>query len=87
MCLDIIEGSWEENQYTKYILEIKSDIYNQVKSLVNNDKIAVTFVILFYILNDRKEKIPEYSNIIIKAKIFLANNNYSYELIRSKIII
>ena len=87
MCLDIIEGSWEENQHTKYILEMKSDIYNQVKSLVNNDKIAVTFVILFYILNDRKEKIPEYSNIINKAKIFLANNNYSYELILSKIII
>ena len=85
MSLDIIEGYWEEDQYTKKILDIKSDIYNKVKNLIGNNRISVTFVILFYILNDKKEKIPELSNIINKAKTFLVNNNCSYEFIKSQI--
>jgi len=85
MSLDIIEGSWEENQVTNTIINMKENIYSQVKNIVSNNKIAVTFVVLFYILNDKKEKIREYTNIINKAKTFLANNNYSYEYIISKI--
>ena len=85
MDLDIIEGSWDENQNTKYIIDLKKNIYDKVKNLVNNNKIAVTFVILYYILNDKKEKIAEYSNIINKAKTFLFTNNCSYEFILSKI--
>ena len=85
MSLDIIEGCWEENEFTNSILNMKSNIYNQVKNIVGNNKIAVTFVILFYILNDKKEKIFEYSNIIAKAKAFLSNNSYSYEFIISKL--
>ena len=85
LSLDIIEGYWEEDQYTKKILDIKSDIYNKVKNLIGNNRISVTFVILFYILNDKKEKIPELSNIINKAKTFLVNNNCSYEFIKSQI--
>ena len=85
MSLDIIEGSWEENQITSTILNMKENIYSQVKNLVSINKISVTFIILFYILNDKKEKISEYTNIINKAKTFLAKNNYSYEYILSKI--
>ena len=85
MSLDICEGCWEENQYTKEILDMKSNIYSQVKKLTGNNKIAVTFTILFYILNDRKESIPIYSNIINKAKTFLVQNNLSYEYIKSNI--
>jgi hypothetical protein len=85
MSLDIYEGCWEENQYTKEILDMKSNIYSQVKNLVGNNKIAVTFTILFYILNERKESIPIYSNIINKAKTFLVHNNFSYEYIKSNI--
>ena len=85
MSLDIIEGSWEENEITSTILNMKENIYTQVKNLVSINKIAVTFVVLFYILNDKKEKISEYSNIINKAKTFLVNNNFSYENIISKI--
>ena len=83
MSLDIIEGFWEENQYTKHILDMKVEIYNKVKSLVNDNKIAVTFIILYYILNDRKDKVNEYSNIINKAKNFLINCGSSYEKIFS----
>ena len=85
MSLDIIEGSWEENQVTSTIINMKENIYSQVKNLVSNKKIAVTFVVLFYILNDKKEKIAEYNNIINKSKTFLDNNNYSYEYIISNI--
>ena len=87
MSLDIFEGCWEENQFTKYILDMKSNIYDQVIKIVGNNKVAVTFMVLFYILNDKKEKIPEYSNIINKAKTYLVNNNFTYEFIISKISI
>ena len=82
---DIVEESWEENQITKYVLDLKKSIYEQVKNLVGNNNIAVTFMILFYILNDRKERANEYLNIINKAKRFLFCRGFSYELIFSKI--
>ena len=85
LSLDIIEGYWEENQFTNIIIDIKKNIYNQVLNIVQNNRIAVTFIILFYIINDKKEKILEYSNIINKAKMFLANSGYTYEFILSKI--
>ena len=85
MSLDIIDGYWEENQYTKYIIDMKLDIFNKVQKLVNNDKIAVTFIILYYIINDRKDKIAEYSNIINKAKNYLINCGWSYDNLVSRI--
>jgi len=85
MSLDIIDGFWEENAYTKCIIEMKRDIYNKVISLVNDNKVAITFIILYYIMNDRKDKIDEYLNIINKAKTFLVNSGYSYENILSQI--
>ena len=86
MSLDIIDGFWDENEYTKSIIEMKRDIYNKVKSLINDNKIAITFIILYYILNDRKDKIAEYLNIINKAKTFLVNSGHSYENIISSIV-
>ena len=86
MSLDIIDGFWDENEYTKSIIEMKRDIYNKVKSLINDNKIAITFIILYYILNDRKDKIAEYLNIINKAKTFLVNSGHSYENIFSSIV-
>ena len=85
MSLDIIDGFWEENTYTKCIIEMKRDIYNKVINLVNDIKVAITFIILYYIINDRKDKIDEYLNIINKAKTFLVNSGYSYENILSQI--
>ncbi len=82
---DIVEESWEENQITKYVLDLKKSIYENVKNIVGNNNIATTFVILFYILNDRKERANEYLNIISKAKRFLFSKGFSYELILSKI--
>ena len=86
MSLDIIDGFWDENAYTKSIIEMKRDIYNKVKSFINDNKIAITFIILYYIINDRKDKVAEYSNIINKAKIFLVNSGHSYENIISSIV-
>ena len=85
MSLDIIDGFWDENAYTKSIIEMKRDIYNKVKSFINDNKIAITFIILYYIINDRKDKIAEYSNIINKAKTFLVNSGHSYENIISSL--
>ena len=65
---------------------MKETIYEQVKKLVNNDKIAITFIILYYILNDVKEGSTEYADIIKKAKQYLTNNNNSYEEIKSKLV-
>ena len=86
MSLDIIDGFWDENAYTKSIIEMKRDIYNKVKSFINDNKIAITFIILYYIINDRKDKVAEYSNIINKAKTFLVNSGHSYENIISSIV-
>ena len=85
MSLDIIDGFWDENTYTKSIIEMKRDIYNKVKSLINDNKIVITFIILYYIINDRKDKIAEYSNIINKAKTYLVNSGHSYENIISSL--
>ena len=85
MTIDIFDGYWDENEYTKIVLENKKNIYEKLKKSIGDNKVVITFIILYYILNDRKEKISEYSNIINKAKTFLVNNNCPYELILSNI--
>ena len=78
------EGYWNENEYTKKILKMEETIYEKVKKLVNNDKISITFIILYYILNEVKEG-TEYFDIINKAKQYLTKNNNTYEEIKSKL--
>ena len=79
------EGYWNENEYTRKILKMKATIYEKIKKLVNNDKIAITFIILYYILNEVKEEITKFSDYINKAKLYLTKNNNSYEEIKSKL--
>ena len=79
------EGYWNENEYTTKILKMEETIYEKVKKLVNNDKIAITFIILYYILNEVKDETTEYSDIINKAKQYLTRNDNTYEEIKSKL--
>ena len=82
---DIIEGSWNENDYTKKIMTMSDmkGIYEKIKANVsdgsNKVKICITVLILYYIFDKRKEKINEVKLIINKAKKFLMNNKVEYD--------
>jgi len=83
---DIIEGFWDENEYTNEVKEKVQEEFNKIQNFVNsqNDilqkkKVIYTFIVLYYILNHMKEKIDELKLIINKAKKFLNSVKYSYD--------
>lgn len=82
---DIIEGSWNENEQTKKIINMDDmkGIYEKIKERIangdNKTKICITILILYYILEKKKESINEVKLIIHKAKKFLKRNNVEYD--------
>jgi hypothetical protein len=92
MSQDIIEGYWEENEDTKNIENKFEEIFNKISNFVdsnekikNKSKVKYTFIILYYLINDEKEKLNENKLIINKGKKYLISNNTSYDEIFSKI--
>ena len=78
------KGSWNENEYTKKIIEIKKDVYNKVNECYKNQKVAITFTILNYIKDD-VDKIYPYSEEIEKAESYLVKKNASYDIIQQNL--
>ena len=80
---DFIEGSWEENEYTKKIIEKYKKEYELLKGLKNknmNDKIALTILIIYYINKDHSHLLNDLTMIMKKAKLFIhKNTNDNYE--------
>jgi len=89
---DIIEGFWDENENSLLIKNKINDIFCKIENFVNADngikdkkKVIFTILVLYYLLNDMKEKIDELRLIINKGKKYLKSINYNYDAIVQKI--
>ena len=88
---DFINGFWEVNEYTNIIIEKYKKEYNLLKVIKNNtitDKVAITFLIIYFIDKEHPELLEELLIIIKKAKIFILNETKeTYENIIKEIAI
>ena len=78
------KGSWDENQYTKKIIEMKKDIYNKVTKYYGKKRIAVTYTILNYLMSN-VDNICQFSEEIENAENYLIKNNCSYDSIQQNL--
>ena len=92
MSEDIIEGFWDENENTLLIQKKLNEKFCKIESFVNSDeevkdkkKAIYTILVLYYLLNDMKDKLDELRLIINKGKKYLNSINYSYDTIIQKI--
>ena len=84
---DIIEGSWNENNETKKLINIITidkfnEIQNKVNALnpgINKQKIIYTILVIYYLNENCKDKLNEYQLIINKAHKFLLSNGIIYQ--------
>ena len=84
---DIIEGSWNENEETKKLINIITKdkfnlINNKVKGLNKGEqetKIIYTIVVIYFLMTKHSDKLNEYRLIINKAKKFLMSQGIKYE--------
>ena len=90
---DIIDGFWNENEQTKYIISKYQKIYNLVEKYlkgINSQEyknMSITFIILYYLKKDESKKIQSYMIIINKTESYLVKNGISYSEILSNRII
>ena len=89
---DIIEGFWDENNFTNDVIKKVQEQYNKIESYINsqNDikekkKAIYTTIVLYYLLNNMKEKVDELRLIINKGKKYLNSINYPYDDILQKV--
>jgi hypothetical protein len=71
---NIFEGFWEENDMTKIIKDKYLKEYNLLKELKDkkiNDKVAMTIIIIYFVIKEHPELTNELSMIIEKAKSFI----------------
>jgi len=71
---DFINGFWEANEYTNIIKEKYKEEYNLLKGIKNKnitDKVAITFLIIYFIEKEHPELLDELLMIIKKGKIFI----------------
>ena len=88
---DIIEGWWNENNYSKKIInDISLDKFNKIKSKVNalykgvnSMKIIYTIIVIYYIELKFKNKLKEYRLVLNKANKYLEKNGINYKNIIS----
>ncbi len=84
---DIIEGSWNENEETKKLINIISPekfdkIKNKIYALnkgINQIKIIYTILVIYYLHVNCPEKLNDYILVINKAKKYLNNNGINYD--------
>ena len=77
---DFIEGFWDINETTKFIIEKYKKEYEGLKLKFNNDKIIMTVLIIYYLNKEYNELLKELIMIIKKAKIYIQTiANCSYE--------
>ena len=74
---DFIVGNWDENEFTKKIIEKYNKEYELLKGLKNkniNDKIALTILIIYFINKEHSDLLNDLLMIIKKAKNYIKNN-------------
>jgi hypothetical protein len=87
MSQDIMEGSWDENDETKKIIEIITlDKFNEIKSKINSlnkgeneIKIIYTILVIYYLKTKLSEKLKDYRLVINKANKFLQENGVYFD--------
>ena len=89
---DIMEGFWNEKNITKEIAKKNNDVYNKITNYVNNDdslkdkiNVIYTVLVIYYLLNYKKENFEEMKLIISKGKKYLKKKGCEYEKIIEKI--
>ena len=86
---DFIEGYWEENDYTKKVIEKYEKEYKLIKEIKNkniDDKTALTILIIYFINKEHNEALNDLILIIKKAKLFIQKvTNDTYENIIKEI--
>ena len=71
---DFINGFWEVNKYTNIIKEKYKKEYTLLKGIKSKnitDRVAITFLIIYFIDKEHPELLDELLMIIKKAKIFI----------------
>ena len=88
---NFINGLWEANEYTNIIKEKYKEQFNLLIGIKNKnitDKVAITFLIIYFIEKEHPELLDELLMIIKKAKIFILNETKeTYENITKEISI
>ena len=87
MSQDVMQGSWDENDETKKIINIITlDKFYKIKNKVNalnkgeNEiKIIYTILVIYYLKTNLSEKIKDYRLVINKANKFLEENGIDYD--------
>ena len=86
---DFFEGYWEENDYTKKIIEKYEKEFKLIKDIKGkniDDKTALTIVIIYFINKEHTESLNDLMLIIKKAKLFIQKvTNDTYENIIKEI--
>ena len=93
MSQDVIEGSWDENNETKKIIQIVTSnkfdkIKNNVKKVyqgTNEIKIIYTVLVIYYLNTKCAQRLNELKLVINKANKFLEKNGINYSNIISGI--
>ena len=83
---DFIEGFWDINETTKFIIEKYQKEYEELKLKYKNDKIIITILIIYYLNKECIYVLKELVMIIKKAKSYIQKEiNCSYEDIVEKL--
>ena len=93
MTQDTIEGSWDENNETKKLIDVITlNTFNKIKNIVialnkgeNETKIIYTLLVVYYLKKEYPDDLEEFKLIINKANKFLKKNGIYYNDIASKI--
>ncbi len=91
MSQDIIEGFWDENENTLSIKNKIKEKYSKVENVINSEetikekkKVIFTVLVLYYLINDMKNKYDELKLIINKGEKYLNSIGISYDSIIQK---
>jgi len=73
---DIIEGNWTKDTQVEILISQEKDIFEKIKKIAENKNIhdengIITVFVLYYIFENKKEKIKELKFVINKAKTFV----------------
>ena len=77
---NFIEGFWDINESTKFIIEKYLKEYEKLKLKYSKDKVIITILIIYYLNKECVELMNELIMIIKKGKDFIQKEtNFSYE--------
>ena len=83
---DFVEGFWEINETTKFLIEKYKKEYEKLKLEYSKDKVVITVLMIYYLNKECFELLSELIMIIKKAKDFIQKEtSVGYEDIVEKL--